>query len=96
MWPLAFHQLVMARDRHAFVERCLEGRDFLPVLLGPCSIGVRHLEELLVGYCDKWGSAWMPADEADCLLVTLGLLHMRVKWMILEELGGDYQPAVSA
>jgi hypothetical protein len=38
----------------------------------------------------------MLADEADCLLVALGLLHMRVKCVILEELGGDYQPAVSA
>jgi hypothetical protein len=29
------------------------------------------------------------------LLVALGLLHMRVKCVIPEELGGDYEPAVS-
>ena len=34
--------------------------------------------------------------EADCVLASLGLLHMRVKCVIPEELGGDYEPAVSA
>ncbi len=74
----------------------MEGHDFLPVPLEPRSFGAHHTEELLVGYCDQWGSAWMPAEEANCVLVALGLLHMRVKCMIPEELGGDYEPAVSA
>jgi hypothetical protein len=37
----------------------------------------------------------MPAEEADCVLVMLRLLHTRVKCVIPEELGGDYQPAES-
>ena len=74
----------------------MEGRNFSPVPLGPRSFGTHHLEELLAGYCDEWGSVRMPEDEADCLLAALGLLHMRVKCVIPEELGGDYQPAVSA
>jgi hypothetical protein len=77
------------------MEQCLEGRDFLPVPLGPRSFGVRHLGELLAGYCDKWGSARMPAEETDCVLTMLGLLHLRVKCVIPEELGGNYQPVVS-
>ena len=64
VWPLAFHQLVMARDQRAFVEQHLEGHDFLSVSLGPCSFGVHHLEEHLVWYCDEWASVRMPAEEA--------------------------------
>jgi hypothetical protein len=37
----------------------------------------------------------MLVDEADRVLAVLGLLHMRVKCVIPEEMGGDYQPAVS-
>jgi hypothetical protein len=37
----------------------------------------------------------MLVDEADRVLAALGLLHMRVKCVIPEEMGGDYQPAVS-
>ena len=29
VWSLAFHQLVTARDRCAFMEQCLEGSNFL-------------------------------------------------------------------
>ena len=95
VWLLAFHQFVMVRDQRAFAELRLEGRNFLPVLLGPQSLAALHLGEFLAGCCDKWGCVWMPAGEADCLLAALGLLHMRVKCVIPEELGGDYQPAVS-
>ena len=95
VWPLAFHQLVMARYQRTFVEQCLEGRDFSPVPLGPCSFSACHLEELLAGYCEEWGSVQMPVEETDCVLVVLGLLHMKVKCVIPEELGGNYQPAVS-
>jgi len=96
VWTLAYHQLVTARDQHVFVEQRLEWRDFSPVPSRPGSFGVRLLEELLAGYCDEWGSAQMLAVEADCVLVALGLLHMRVKCKIPEELGGDYEPTVSA
>jgi len=37
----------------------------------------------------------MPVEEADSVLAVLDLLHMRVKCVIPEELGGDYQPVVS-
>ena len=96
VWPLAYHQFVTARDRHAFVEQRLECRDFFPVPFRSGSVGARLLEELLAGYCDEWGTARVPAVEADCVLAALGLLHMRVKCVIPEELGGDYEPAVSA
>ena len=95
VWTLAFHQFVMARDRRAFVERCLEWHDVSPVPLRPRSLAAPHLGELLAGYCDKWGCAQMLVDEADRVLAALGLLHMRVKCVIPEEMGGDYQPAVS-
>jgi hypothetical protein len=37
----------------------------------------------------------MPAEEADCILAALGLLHMRVKCVIPGELGGNCQPAMN-
>ena len=45
---------------------------------------------------DECGTAWVLAAEADCVLAALGLLHLRVKCVIPEELGGDYEQAVSA
>jgi hypothetical protein len=34
-------------------------------------------------------------DRANCVLAALGLLHMWVKFVIPEELGGNYEPRVS-
>ena len=96
MWPLAFHQFVTARDRAAFVERQLEFCDFLPVTVRPGSASARLQEELLSGYPDGWGTTRATAVEVDCVLAALGLLHMKVKCVIPEELGGDYKPEVSA
>jgi hypothetical protein len=96
VWPLAFHQFVTARDRAAFVERRLEFCDFLPVAVRPGSAGARLQEELLSGYPDGWGTTRATAVEVDCVLAALGLLHMKVKCVIPEELGGDYKPEVSA
>ena len=96
VWPMLFHHFVTARDRRAFVEQRLECRDFFSVPFRSGSVSARLLEELLAGYCDEWGTARVPAVEADCVLAALGLLHMRVKCVIPEELGGDYEPAVSA
>jgi hypothetical protein len=96
VWPLAYHQFVTARYRHAFGEQQLEWLDFLPVPFRSGSVGARLLDEPLAGYCDEWGSARVPAVEADCVLAALGLLHMRVRCVIPEELGGYYEPAVSA
>ena len=56
-------------------------------------------KHFLVGVLQGWEVEWsfscMLAGEADCLLVALGLLHMRVKCVIPEELGGHYKPEVS-
>ena len=74
----------------------MESRDFSPVPVGSGSAGSRLVGELLSGYVDEWGTTRVPAVEADCVLAALGLLHMRVKCVITEELGGDYETAVSA
>jgi len=75
------------------VEQRLEGHDFLAMRLEFRSLGPHFLEGFLEGNVDEWEFMRMPAEEADCVLVVLGLLHMRVKCVIPEELGGDYQPA---
>ncbi len=59
-------------------------------------MGGRFLEGVLQGSDVNWANRCFPADEADCVLVALGLLHMRVKCLIPKELGGDYKPKVSA
>ena len=73
----------------------MESWDFSPAPVGSGSAGSRLVEELLSGYVDEWGTTRVPAVEVDCVLAAMGLLHMRVKCVILEELGGDYEPAVS-
>ena len=94
VWPLAFQQLA-ARDRRAFVEQRLEGRNFLAVPVGLRTVGGRFLAGILVGWMTEWFFTHMLAAEADCVLAALVLLHMRVKCVIPEELGGDYESQVS-
>lgn len=96
MWPLALHQLVMAEDCHVHVEHCLESRVFTAVPVHPGSGGGWFLGDVLQGYGVNWATWSMPPGKAACVLAVLGLLHMRVKCMIPEELGGDYTPEVSA
>ena len=96
VWPMAFHRFVTARDRRAFVEQRLECPDFLPIPFRLGSVGARLLEDILVGYHDEWGTAWVPAAEVNCVLVALGLLHLRVKCVIPEELGGSVRRPVGA
>jgi hypothetical protein len=95
VWPLAFHQLVAVRDRRAFVEQHLEGHDFSAVPVGPQTDDGHFLEGVLEGHLGEWEFTHMSAEEAGCVLVVLGLMHMRVKCVIPEELGGDYEPEVS-
>jgi hypothetical protein len=95
VWPLAFHLFMTAGDRREFVEQRMESVDFVPARYAPGSAVARHLEEILEGDCD-WVDAQLSVSEADCVLASLGLLHMRVKCVIPEELGGNYEPAVSA
>ncbi len=42
-----------------------------------------------------WEECKVPPDQADCVLAALGLLHMRVKCVIDEKCGGDYESEVS-
>ncbi len=95
VWPLAFHLFMMAGDRREFVAQRMECVDFVPARYASGSAVARRLDEILEGDCG-WGSAQLSVAEADCVLASLGLLHMRVKCVIPEELGGDYEPAVSA
>ena len=95
VWPLAFHLFMTAGDRRELVEQRMESVDFVPAPYAPGSAVARRLEEILEGDCD-WVDPQLALAEADCVLASLGLLHMRVKCVIPEELGGDYEPAVSA
>ena len=65
------------------------------VPLMPRSGGGQFLGEVTRGYEVDWSDCCMLPDQADCVLVMLGLLHMRVKCMIPEELGGNYMPEMS-
>ena len=73
----------------------MECVDFVPAWYVSGSAVARRLEEILEGECD-WGSSLLSVAEADCVLASLGLLHMRVKCVSPEALGGNYEPAVSA
>jgi hypothetical protein len=59
-------------------------------------MGGQFLEEVLQGWAVDWANCHVPTGEVDCMLMALGLLHMRVKCVIPEELGGDYESQVSA
>jgi hypothetical protein len=95
VWPLAYHQFVTARYRHAFVEQRLEWRDILPVPFRSGSVGTRLLEGLLVGYCDEWGSARVPAVGRLCAGGAGPAAH---EGEVCDSggVGGEYEPAVSA
>ena len=63
--------------------------------IGPGLFGGWFLEDVVSG-CDLgWASCRVLLEQANCMLATLGLLHMWVKWVIPEELGGNYVPKVS-
>jgi len=96
VWPLVLHQLVMTGDRQAYVDRRLEDVDFLPVPLRTGSGGWCFLGEVRRGYEINWSDHRVPPEQADCVLAALGMLHMCVKCVIPEVLGGDYVDEVSA
>ena len=78
-----------------FVEWHLDGSDSSAMPVGPQTMGGRFLEDVLWGCAVDWADCCVLAREADCVLVALGLLHMRVKCVIPKELGGNYEPKVS-
>jgi hypothetical protein len=55
----------------------------------------RFPEDVLQGCAVDLVDCRILAGEADCMLVALGLLHMKATCMIPKELGGDYEPQVS-
>lgn len=59
-------------------------RALTPVMVGSWSGGVVH-----------WADHCVPPGDAHSVLAALGLLPMKVKCMIPEELGGGYKPEVS-
>ena len=46
--------MVTVRDWHAFVEKCLEGSDFLAVPVGLRTVGGCFLEGVLEGRVPEW------------------------------------------
>ena len=96
VWPLAFHELMAAGDRRAFVEERLAGVDFVPDRLGPRTGGAIFCDHVLRGDAVDWGSRDLPTGEVDRVLAALGLYHLRVRCVIPEELGGGYGHEVSA
>ena len=97
VWPLAFHELVAASDRRVHVEQRMTGVDFVPGPLRRGSPGEAFLGRILEGEDGiDWSTRAIPSGEADCVLAALGLLHVRVKCVIPEDLGGFYEPVVSA
>ena len=95
MWPLAFHELMAAGDRREHVGRRLAGADFTPESLGPRTAGAYFFSRVLRGEAVDWATCDVPPCEVDRVLAALGLYHVRVRCVIPEELGGDYEPAVS-
>ncbi len=95
VWPLAFHELAAAGDPRAHVEQRMAGVDFKPGWLGPGTAGAVFLECVLRGEAVDWSTRGVPPGEADRVLASLGLLHVRVKCIIPKELGGWYETEVS-
>jgi hypothetical protein len=95
VWPLTFHKLMVADNRRKLVGWRLAGADFTPGPLGPRTAGAYFLNRMLQGDAVDWTTRDVPPGEVDGVLAALGLYHVRVRCMILEELGGQYERAVS-
>ena len=89
---LALQQLLTPRDQHGFVDYWLATKDFLALPIRFQLWGDHILEDVLLGFPVKWSWCHMPLDGANSVLVALVLLHMRVKCVMPEELGGTMSP----
>ena len=96
VWPVAFYQLMAAENRRAHVVGLKVQVDYTPTPLAPRMGGARFYDDVVCGRAVDWTGATVEREEADAVLVALGLLHNRVKSVIPEEYGGDYQPEVSS
>jgi hypothetical protein len=95
VWPFAFHELMAAGDRREHVGWRLAGADFTPESLGPRTAGAYFLSRVLWGEAVDWVTCDVPPCEVDRVLAALGLYHVWVRCVIPEELGGQYERAVS-
>jgi len=87
VWPLTFHELMVGQH--------LAGADFTPEPLGPRRAGVYFLNHMLRVDAVDWTTCDVPPGEVDHVLAVLGLYHVRVRCLIPEVLGGQYERAVS-
>ena len=94
VWPWALHQLLMASNRRAHLERRLAGIDFMALPVEPRSAGAQFLKDVREGHNVLWANSRVTPDQADRVLAALGLLHMRVKCVIFC-IEGDYDTEVS-
>ena len=95
VWPMAIYKLMAAEDRRAFVVGLQVQADYTPMPLAPQMGGARFYDDMVCGCAVNWTGVTVEPGEADAVLAALGLLHNRVKCVIPEEYGGDYQPEVS-
>ena len=63
--------------------------------VGPRTAGAYVLNCVLRGEAVDWATRDVPPCEVDRVLAALGLYHVRVRCVIPEELGGQYERAVS-
>jgi hypothetical protein len=96
VWPVAFYQLMAAENRRTHVVGLKVQADYMPTPLAPQMGGARFYDDVVCGRTVDWTGATVEREEADTVLAALGLLHNRVKCVIPEEYGGDYQPEVSS
>ncbi len=96
VWPLVFYKLMAADDRREHVGRRLAEADFMPEPLGPKTAWAYFLNRVLRGDAVDWTTHDVPPGEVDRVLAVLGLYHVRVRCVIPEELGGQYEHEVSA
>jgi hypothetical protein len=95
VWPLAFHELMVAGDHREFVGQRVAAADFMPKPLGPRMARAYFLNRVLWGDEVDWTTQDVPPGKVDRVLAALGLYHVQVRCMIPEELGGHYDREVS-
>ena len=95
IWPVAFYQVMAAENWRAHMVELMMMVDYTRMPLAPWMGGARFYNNVVCGCVVDWTGNHVEPEEADNVLVALGLLHNRVKCVILEEYGGHYQLEVS-
>jgi hypothetical protein len=73
----------------------LAGADFTLEPLERRTEGAYFLNHVLWAYAVDWTTRDVPPGEVDRVLAALGLYHVRLRCVIPEELGGQYEREVS-